>query len=96
MIKINSFCEILYDGRLSKSKVININDELKTFDVITSFNEKCYNIPFYKYKPIISLGNEIVNSIEKEFNLSLMTVDAAAMTDCIDIIIYKNKWRFNI
>ena len=41
----------MYDGRLSKCIVTNVNNEESRFNVITSYGAKMDNIPFDKYNP---------------------------------------------
>lgn len=50
-IKINDKCNVIYDGRECLAKVIFVKEN--TFDVITSFGAKMYNIPAEKFRPII-------------------------------------------
>jgi len=46
---INKYdCIVLYDGRECNANVISKNET--TFDVITSFGEKMYNIPLSKFR----------------------------------------------
>ena len=93
---INELCEVLFDGRTCIAKVTAINPEQRTFDVVTAFKEPMYNIPYDKFKFSPSLGIIITNSINRDFKLNLLTVDAMDMSNYIDGIIEVNKWMVNI
>lgn len=84
---IKDNCKQNYDGRLCKAVVTSVNSKAKTFDVLMSWGDPMLNIPFDKFNYELSLGNKIVNMINDKYELNLLTVDAAHMTDDIDDLI---------
>jgi hypothetical protein len=89
--KVGDFCEVNYEGRMCLAVITNVIGN-KTFDVNTSFNAGIYNIPFEKFRHRPGLGTLIVNMIEENYGLGLLTVDAAKMSEEIDAFVKEKSW----
>jgi hypothetical protein len=87
------FCKVLYDNRDVTARVTGVNDG--SFDVETSFGEPMYNIPLDKYRREFDLGCQIVNMINEKYNLDLMTIDSAEMSNDINDMLREKYWMIH-
>ena len=91
--KENDCCQVLFEGQQINAKVIRVDNEAKTFNVLNQYGQPQLNIPFDKFNYVETLGNQIVNILEKEYSLDLKTVDAMEMSELVDEIIFDNRWK---
>lgn len=57
--KLNDWCKVNYDGRISKAFVTKVDND--TFDVITTFGAEMFNIPFDKFRPLYIIEKQPEN-----------------------------------
>ena len=94
--KINDFCQVTYDGRLSNAIVIEVDSDKKMFTAQTSYKAKMYDIPFEKFIPMPDLGGIIINMLNEKYSLNLYTVDSMAMNSDINDILEEKKWMLGL
>ena len=65
--KENDCCQVLFEGQQINAKVIRVDNEAKTFNVLNQSGQPHLTIPSDKFNYVQTLGNQSVHIREKEY-----------------------------